>query len=85
MDFTLTPAHEALRHTIRRIIAATVTDEVIEQANASGTSLCKPLAMALAREGILERAAPGIGRGDPVEMWLLSSEVDRAGVPLDGT
>ncbi len=85
MDFTFSPEVEAFRSEIREIIAATLTDDAVEEAHRSGTNLFPPLAKAFGAAGILERAVPGIGSGDPVEMWMLSSEADRAGAPFDGT
>ena len=85
MDFTFSPEIVAFRAQIREIIAATLTDEAVEEAHRSGTNLFPPLARAFGAAGILERAVPGIGSGDPVEMWMLSSEADRAGAPFDGT
>ena len=40
--------------------------------------------MALARGGYLERAVPGLGKGDPIELWLLFNELEKAGAPYDG-
>ena len=39
---------------------------------------------ALGREGFLERAVPGLGKGDPIELWMLFHELEKAGAPLDG-
>src|SRR3954453_6308784 len=84
MDFTLPPDVEDRRRTIRRIIAETVTQEEIDRQHQTGTFLCRPLNRALAQEGLLERAVPGMGKGDPVELWMLFNELEKAGAPYDG-
>ena len=37
-----------------------------------------------AREGFLDRAVPGLGKGDPIELYVLFSELEKAGAPYDG-
>lgn len=82
MDFRLSDEHETLRAEIRSLLAAHVDDDVIEESHRNGTNHCAPLARALGRAGILARAMPGAGK-DPLAMWLLSSEAEKAGAPFD--
>lgn len=84
MEFTIEPGHLELRSRIRRIIADTVDDEVIGETHRTGTNHWPPLARALGDAGILGRAMPGAGQ-DPVCMWLLSSEAEKLGAPVDAT
>ena len=84
MDFEL-PSHVAeYRETIRRIIRETVTPEIVDRMHTSGTFNSYELNRALAAEGLLERAVPGLGKGDPVELFTLFNELEIAGVPYDG-
>ena len=82
MEFHLSPTHLALRDRIRRVIAETVDDAVIEEAHRSGTNHSAAFARALGAEDLLAEAMPGEGR-DPLGMWLLSSETEKAGAPFD--
>lgn len=84
MNFSLTPEAQAYRATVRRIIAEAVTPEAIDRMHSTGTFDVPELTQALAREGLLERAVPGRGGGDPIELWLLFSELEKAGAPYDG-
>jgi alkylation response protein AidB-like acyl-CoA dehydrogenase len=84
MNFSLTPEAQAYRATVRRIIAEAVTPEAIDRMHTTGTFDVPELTQALAREGLLERAVPGRGGGDPIELWLLFSELEKAGAPYDG-
>src|SRR5205085_11075772 len=38
----------------------------------------------LAARGLIERALPGGGKGDPIELWLLFNELEKAGAPYEG-
>ena len=82
MDFRLTEQHAKLRHEIRGCIDAYVDDEVIERSHRSGTNHCPELAKALGDAGLLAQAMPGEGQ-DPMGMWMLSSEAEKAGAPFD--
>lgn len=84
MDFTLSPEAVAYRQRIRDIVAATVTDDDVGRMHATGTFDLPALNRALAREGLLAGAVPGLGAGDPVELWLLFNELEKAGAPIDG-
>jgi alkylation response protein AidB-like acyl-CoA dehydrogenase len=74
-----------LRAQVRRIIAETVTPEAIEEAHESGTNLCWPLHRRLGAEGVLARVVPGIGTGDPLELFVLNSELEKASAPYDAS
>ena len=50
----------------------------------SGTFHSPELNKALAERGFIERAIPGLGRGDPIELWVLFNELEKAGAPYDG-
>lgn len=82
MDFRLTDQHEALRTQIRACIDAHVDAEVIARAHRSGADHCVELAKALGDAGLLAQAMPGEGQ-DPIAMWMLSSEAEKAGAPFD--
>jgi 3-oxocholest-4-en-26-oyl-CoA dehydrogenase alpha subunit len=81
--FDLGPEVEATRAEIRRIVAETVTPDQIELQHRTGTFSCAPLNRALAERGYLERAVPGLGAGDPIELWVLFNELEKAGAPID--
>jgi alkylation response protein AidB-like acyl-CoA dehydrogenase len=84
MDFSLSPQAEALRQEVRRIIAATVTPEMRAECHRTGTFDMPVVVRALADAGIIERAVPGLGRtDDPIELWVLFNEMEKAGVPFD--
>lgn len=83
MDFSLPADVEERRQAIRRIVAETVTAEHIERQHATGTFDCPELNVALARAGLVERAIPGLGKGDPIELWMLFNEIEKAGAPFD--
>lgn len=84
MDFALEKTHLDFRHQIRALIDAHVDDTVRDASHASGTSHSPDLHRALGEAGILRRAVPGEGQ-DPVDMWVLSSEAEKAMVPFDST
>jgi alkylation response protein AidB-like acyl-CoA dehydrogenase len=83
MDFALPPHVIEYRQRIKDVIATTVTPEIIDRAHRSGTFHSQELVDALAAEGLLERAVPGLGKGDPIELWVLFNELEKAGVPYD--
>ncbi|MEZ5164972.1 MAG: isochorismatase family protein [Acidimicrobiales bacterium] len=84
MDFSLSPAHAQFRADIRDLIDRHVDRDVRRIAHETGTIHSPALHRALGDAGILRRAKPGAGQ-DPVELWLLSSEAERAEVPFDAT
>ena len=83
MDFTLPPSAVAYREEIRRIIAETVTPEIIDRQHESGTFNSYELNRAMAQAGLLERAVPGLGKGDPIELWVLFHELEKSQAPYD--
>jgi 3-oxocholest-4-en-26-oyl-CoA dehydrogenase alpha subunit len=84
MDFSLPPHVEEYRRELKAIIAETVTPEVTERQHRTGTFNSYELNRALAERGFLERAVPGLGKGDPVELWVLFNELEKSGAPYDG-
>lgn len=84
MDFSLSPEVEDYRRTVRKIVEETVTPADIDAMHVSGTFDIPALNRALAEHGFLERATPGLGKGDPVELWVLFNELEKAGAPIDG-
>lgn len=82
MDFGLDPQHIELRSRIRTILDNVVDDDVIAETHRTGTNHSADLAAALGRAGILAQAVPGAGQ-DPLAMWMLSSEAEKAGAPFD--
>jgi len=83
MDFSLPPGVEEYRQQIRRLVAANVTPDEIDRQHRTGTFSCRPLYRALAEQGLIERAVPGLGVGDPIELWVLFNELEKAGAPYD--
>ena len=83
MDFELAPQVVRYRERVREIIAAHHTPEAVQHQHASGTFNNPALNRALAAEGLVERAVPGLGAGDPIELWVLFNEMEKAGAPLD--
>ncbi len=84
MDFSLSPEVERYRDDVRRIAAETVTPAVVDRMHTTGTFNSPELNRALGDAGFLERAVPGRGKGDPIELYVLFSELEKAGVPYDG-
>ena len=84
MDFELPPHVIEFRNTVKRIIRDVVTPEMIDEMHRSGTFNNYALNRALAKEGLLERAVPGMGMGDPLELWVLFNELEKSGAPYDG-
>jgi 3-oxocholest-4-en-26-oyl-CoA dehydrogenase alpha subunit len=83
MDFSL-PAHvEDYRAEIRRIVAETITPEIIDRQHTSGTFNSYELNRAMAKAGLLERGVPGLGKGDPIELWVLFNELEKSQAPYD--
>ena len=84
MDFSLSDEVMAFREELRGIIAEFVTPEVVDRMHTSGTFDAPELNRELGRRGILERATPGLGKGDPIEMYVMFNELEKAGAPYDG-
>lgn len=83
MEFDMSPEILALRQQMREIIAATVTPEEIEKTHETGTNVCVPLNKAMGEAGLLARATPGIGKGDPLELFTITNELEKASAPYD--
>ena len=84
MDFALSTNAEKLRDEMRDIVASTVTPEIIDRAHTTGTFNSPELNRELAARGLIERAVPGLGAGDPIELWMFFNELEKAGAPVDG-
>ncbi len=84
MDFSLSPEVLEFREEMRSIIREFVTPDVIDRMHTSGTFDAPELNLELGRRGILERAVPGLGKGDPIEMYVMFNELEKAGAPYDG-
>jgi alkylation response protein AidB-like acyl-CoA dehydrogenase len=84
MDFRLPPEVEEYRREIKQIIAEVVTPEVVDRQHRTGTFMSAELNHALAERGLIERAIPGLGKGDPIELWVLFNELEKSGAPYDG-
>jgi alkylation response protein AidB-like acyl-CoA dehydrogenase len=73
-----------MRDEVRAIIAEHGTPERVAECHRTGTFHIPEVNRALAERGIIERAVPGLGKSDdPVEMWVLFNEFEKAGVPSD--
>jgi alkylation response protein AidB-like acyl-CoA dehydrogenase len=84
VDFELPPPTQELRRLIKQIIADTVTPAERERQHETGTFNCPALNRALAEHGLIERAIPGLGIGDTIELWMLFNELEKAAAPMDG-
>jgi alkylation response protein AidB-like acyl-CoA dehydrogenase len=83
MDFELGEDVLAYRERVRTIVAAHHTVEAVRTQHETGTFNNPALNRALAAEGLIERAVPGLGAGDPIELWVLFNEIEKAGAPVD--
>src|SRR5947209_3039666 len=83
MNFDLSPEAEQFRTEVRQVVAEVFTPAMVEHYHRSGTFNCPEVNQALAERGLLERGVPGLGVGDPIELWLLYNELEKAGVPTD--
>jgi 3-oxocholest-4-en-26-oyl-CoA dehydrogenase alpha subunit len=84
MEFSLSDRAQRFRADVRRIIREAGTPEVVARQHATGTFNSYEVNRALAAEGLLSRSVPGMGSGDPIELWLLFNELDKSGVGYDG-
>ena len=83
MDFELSPQAAAYRDRVRAIVAEHHTEAAVERQHRTGTFDNPELNRALAAAGLIERAVPGLGGGDPIELWILFNEIEKAGAPVD--
>ena len=84
MDFSLSPGAVEFRAEVKAFIADHLTTEVVDQMHATGTFNDKAFNAALADAGLLAGAIPGYGDRDPIELYLLFNELEKAGAPYDG-
>ena len=84
MDFTFSPENEWYRDEIRDVLRIALTPEITDRQHGTGTFNSPELNRALSDRGLLERAAPGLGVGDPIDLWLLFHELEKVGAPVDG-
>ena len=84
MDFSLSPGAVEFRAEVKAFIADHLTTEVVDQMHATGTFNDKAFNAALADAGLLAGAVPGYGDRDPIELYLLFNELEKAGAPYDG-
>jgi alkylation response protein AidB-like acyl-CoA dehydrogenase len=82
MDFTLTPAQQALRDEVRALLAEIVDDSVRLQVQRTGVAHDAAMTRAMATRGWLRDALPGPD-GDPIALHLLFSEMEVAGAPYE--
>ena len=83
MDFNLSTEATAFRQEIKEVIDLTYTPDRRSEHHQTGTFACPALYQELARRGLLERIVPGLGKGDPIELWILFNELEKASVPYD--
>jgi alkylation response protein AidB-like acyl-CoA dehydrogenase len=81
MDFSLPDDVEAFRSEVRQLIAEHFSVEEQHRIHETGTYNCPPLYRALGDRGFIERAIPGLGKGDPLELWALFNELEKADAP----
>ena len=84
MDFSLSPGAVEFRAEVKAFIADHLTTEVVDQMHATGTFNDKTFNAALADAGLLAGAVPGYGDRDPIELYILFNELEKAGAPYDG-
>ena len=84
MDFTLSPRAAEFRSNVKAFIAENLPTDVVDAMHASGTFNDKAFNAALADAGLLAGAVPGYGDRDPIELYILFNELEKAGAPYDG-
>jgi 3-oxocholest-4-en-26-oyl-CoA dehydrogenase alpha subunit len=83
VEFSLPPAVEDYRHQIKQILRSNGFTDCAERAEGGEVADCRRLNRALAAKGLIRRAVPGLGDGDPIELWVLFNELEKAGAPYD--
>jgi alkylation response protein AidB-like acyl-CoA dehydrogenase len=83
MEFGMPDEIVALRKQMRELIAAHVTPSELEKAHETGTNICLPLYRAMGEAGLIRRAVPGVGKGDPLELFTITNELEKAAAPFD--
>ena len=84
MDFSLGPRATRFRSEVKAFLTEHLTPETIARMHESGTFNDRDLNEALALAGLLEGAVPGYGDRDPIELYVLFNELEKAGAPYDG-
>jgi alkylation response protein AidB-like acyl-CoA dehydrogenase len=84
MDFSLGPRATRFRSEVKVFLAEHLTSETIARMHESGTFNDRDLNEALALAGLLEGAVPGYGDRDPIELYVLFNELEKASAPYDG-
>ena len=84
MDFELSQKAIDFRSQVKKFISENLTSEITLKMHETGTFNDKSFNEALAAEGLLAGAVPGYGDRDPVELYLLFNELEKAGAPYDG-
>ena len=84
MDFELSQKAIDFRSQVKKFISENLTSEITLKMHETGTFNDKSFNESLAAEGLLAGAVPGYGDRDPVELYLLFNELEKAGAPYDG-
>ena len=84
MDFSLSPRAAEFRTEVMAFLDSHLTGEVIDTMHRTGTFNDKDFNAALADAGLLAGAVPGYGDRDPIELYVLFNELEKAGAPYDG-
>ena len=84
MDFSLSPRTAEFRTEVMAFLDSHLTGEVIDTMHRTGTFNDKHFNAALADAGLLAGAVPGYGDRDPIELYVLFNELEKAGAPYDG-
>ena len=84
MDFELSKKAIDFRSQVKKFISENLTSEIISKMHETGTFNDKSFNESLASEGLLAGAVPGYGDRDPVELYVLFYELEKAGAPYDG-
>ena len=84
MDFSLSPRAAEFRSEVRAFLDANLTEEMVATMHRTGTFNDKNFNAALAEAGLLAGAVPGYGDRDPIELYILFNELEKAGAPYDG-
>ena len=84
MDFSLSPRAVEFRTEVMAVLDSHLTGEVIDTMHRTGTFNDKHFNAALADAGLLAGAVPGYGDRDPIELYVLFNELEKAGAPYDG-
>ena len=84
MDFSLSPRAAEFRTEVMAFLDSHLTGEVIGTMHRTGTFNDKHFNAAMADAGLLAGAVPGYSDRDPIELYVLFNELEKAGAPYDG-